>query len=246
MPQPGQFPPLPDAQAGAQPWSRDVQQAFGIIAGHYSSAVRLLREEDTNYSRLRYHSDRLTNETVPLLDALHTEVASEQWIVSACEALGQLVIQLVQAECDANAKHVLYCCIYATDIDLSCVVFSDRTRTARPDLVQTEQTGAPGRPKKVVDVLWLANAVAPNRRITQKRLAQILGIHRNTLRARLKEKGLAPKFITLTDRELEIIVKMFKIYKPESGLRYLVGFLRQQNARVQRKRVQQMLRASAS
>ncbi|KAJ6447885.1 hypothetical protein C8R45DRAFT_770948, partial [Mycena sanguinolenta] len=66
-------------------------------------------------------------------------------------------------------------------------------------------------------------------------LAKALGIHRNTLSARLKEAGVLHKFSALRRSDLDKLVKAFRMIKPDSGIRYLIGFLRAHGIRVQRR-----------
>ncbi|TDL26459.1 hypothetical protein BD410DRAFT_705102, partial [Rickenella mellea] len=68
-------------------------------------------------------------------------------------------------------------------------------------------------------------------------LAKMLGLHRNTLRYYLRLYGVERKFTELSDDDLDKLVRVFKTTKPESGIRYLVGFLRRHGLRVQRRRV---------
>ncbi|KAJ7183708.1 hypothetical protein C8R46DRAFT_814028, partial [Mycena filopes] len=67
------------------------------------------------------------------------------------------------------------------------------------------------------------------------KLALALGIHRNTLSARLKEAGVLHKFSALRKSDLDKLVKGFRSIKPDSGIRYLVGFLRTHGIRVQKR-----------
>jgi hypothetical protein len=79
--------------------------------------------------------------------------------------------------------------------------------------------------------------MSPKRRITLTKLAKLLGIHRHTLRTYLKHYNVDYKFATLSDGDLDILVKVFRSANPESGVRYLVGFLRTHGLRLQRARV---------
>ncbi|KAJ6448596.1 hypothetical protein C8R47DRAFT_1261122, partial [Mycena vitilis] len=67
------------------------------------------------------------------------------------------------------------------------------------------------------------------------KLAKVLGIHRNTLSARLKEAGVLRKFSCLRKSDLDKLVKGFRNLKPDSGIRYLIGFLRSHGLRVQKR-----------
>ncbi|KAH7908743.1 hypothetical protein BJ138DRAFT_969352, partial [Hygrophoropsis aurantiaca] len=66
-------------------------------------------------------------------------------------------------------------------------------------------------------------------------LADALGMHRNTLRHYLKQNNVYHRYSSIPDDDLDILVKVFKSQKPDSGLRYLVGFLRSHGVRVQRR-----------
>jgi hypothetical protein len=98
-----------------------------------------------------------------------------------------------------------------------------------------------GRPRKVIEPVWLADAISDHRRVTLQSLADGLGIHRNTLRNYLKRYGVYQRYSDLSDHDLDILTKRFKRVKPSSGLRYLIGFLRTHGVKVQRQRVRKSL-----
>ncbi|KAF8837778.1 hypothetical protein BDN67DRAFT_880416, partial [Paxillus ammoniavirescens] len=66
-----------------------------------------------------------------------------------------------------------------------------------------------------------------------QKIAGVLGMHRNTLHCYLKKHNVYHRFSMISDCDLDILVKVFKSHKPNSGLRYLVGFLRAHGLRVQ-------------
>ena len=101
----------------------------------------------------------------------------------------------------------------------------------------TEHTGQVGRPKKQINDSWLQQAVSTKRNLSRKLLAQLLGIHRNTLRHKLQEIGLHRRYSELTDNDIDLILKLYKRLRPESGLRYTTGFLRHHGLKLQRQRV---------
>jgi Bacterial regulatory protein, Fis family len=103
--------------------------------------------------------------------------------------------------------------------------------------VTTVRSGKRGRPQKVINLEFLQDATNPKRRIALKTLAEKLGMHRNTLHYKLKALGIDNKFSALTDNDLDTLVKVFRQQQPESGLRYLTGFLRKHGLKVQRRRV---------
>ncbi|KAJ7812733.1 hypothetical protein B0H14DRAFT_2377455, partial [Mycena olivaceomarginata] len=69
-------------------------------------------------------------------------------------------------------------------------------------------------------------------------LARMLGVSRHTLLARMREHNVLHKFSgAFSSRNWISFVKKFRAEKPDSGIRYLVGFLRAQGLRIQRRRV---------
>lgn len=105
------------------------------------------------------------------------------------------------------------------------------------DPVTTVKSGKSGRPRKEIDVEFLQDAMSSQRRISISTLARTLGIDRHVLSRRLKEAGISTKFSALRKSDLDELVKGFRTTKPESGLRYLAGFLRQRGLKIQKRRV---------
>ncbi|KAJ6462901.1 hypothetical protein C8R45DRAFT_762956, partial [Mycena sanguinolenta] len=66
-------------------------------------------------------------------------------------------------------------------------------------------------------------------------LADLLKCHRTTLYRRMKKHGLSRQYAALSNNDLDALVRGFKRDRPESGLRYLMGFLRMHGIRVQRR-----------
>ncbi|KAI6137741.1 hypothetical protein BKA82DRAFT_90483, partial [Pisolithus tinctorius] len=64
-------------------------------------------------------------------------------------------------------------------------------------------------------------------------LARILGVSRMTLWRTMRKHGLKRSYTLLSNDELDVLVKAFKIRKPESGFRYLLGHLRCNGIRIQ-------------
>ncbi|KAG2114097.1 hypothetical protein BD769DRAFT_1333404, partial [Suillus cothurnatus] len=64
-------------------------------------------------------------------------------------------------------------------------------------------------------------------------LANILGVHRNTLWLYMKHHGVERKYSELTNADLDVLVSEFKKKRPDSGIRYIIGFLRRHGIRVQ-------------
>jgi hypothetical protein len=103
--------------------------------------------------------------------------------------------------------------------------------------VSVSHSGRIGRPSKTLDTSWLQDAVSGRRHLKMNAIATLLGIHRNTLRYKLRTMGLYHRFTHLSDSDLDVILKIWKRLRPSSGLRYAAGFLRRHGIRIQKERV---------
>ncbi|KAG1738583.1 hypothetical protein EDD22DRAFT_737993, partial [Suillus occidentalis] len=56
-------------------------------------------------------------------------------------------------------------------------------------------------------------------------LSEMLRVHRNTLRCYMKCYGVKRKYSNLTNVDLDCLVTEFKKEQPDSGIRYMIGFL---------------------
>ena len=102
--------------------------------------------------------------------------------------------------------------------------------------------GLRGRPKKIINVEFLKEAVSNSRHIPCTELARVLGVHRNTLRLYMKSQGIERRYTCISDADLDKLINEFKARRPESGIRYIVGFLRKSGIRVQYRRIIQSVR----
>ena len=93
-----------------------------------------------------------------------------------------------------------------------------------------------------MNVELLKEAMNPTRRISKVLLAEKLGIHRNTLRAKIKENSINSSFTEISDDDLDQIVKGYLENHPSSGRRYVTGRLRTQGLRIQRWRLEQSIK----
>ena len=107
----------------------------------------------------------------------------------------------------------------------------------KPVTVEHTARGASGRPRKHLNVKFLQDAMDLKRNISISKLAKVIGVHRNTLRYYLKFHDINTKFSSISDRNLDFLIKMFQHTKPDFGIRYLVGFLRCHGLKVQIERV---------
>ena len=93
-----------------------------------------------------------------------------------------------------------------------------------------------------IDPSVLQQAFSSNRKISISALARAVGVHRNTLKKQLRLLNIDHQFTPIPDQELDILLRAFKELRPESGVRYALGFLRNEGLRIQRDRVKQSLR----
>ena len=98
-------------------------------------------------------------------------------------------------------------------------------------------TGAPGRPRKVIDPQALADATAPHRKLSTAKIARMLGVSRKHLRQHMKLYGIDRSFSTISDEELDTIIRDYKHRRPKSGLSYIRGYLISIGFRIPKERV---------
>lgn len=117
------------------------------------------------------------------------------------------------------------------------LLFREDSHIGSIDPVVTVKTGKRGRPRKEVDYEFLHDAMSGSRGISVTKLAKALHMDRHVLSKRLAEAGVSRAFTGLRRSDLDELVKGFRTVKPNSGVRYLIGFLRQRGLRVQKRRV---------
>ena len=106
--------------------------------------------------------------------------------------------------------------------------------------MQRRQCGR-GRPAFEFNQEWLANAISPTRRLSLQKLAQTLGVHRNTLRRHLQINGLAKRFSDITDTDIDILVRHYKLGRPNAGLRFVLASFKSHGLNIQRERIRMSL-----
>jgi hypothetical protein len=108
-----------------------------------------------------------------------------------------------------------------------------------PTITEVRVPGRRGRPRKQFNEQLLKDALAPHRKISVARLARVLHVHPNTLRAHLKLHGnrVYSRFSDITDAEIDILIRWFRHKYPKSGIRYATGYLRSNSIRVPKRRV---------
>lgn len=73
----------------------------------------------------------------------------------------------------------------------------------------------------------------PTRRIKVAELAKRLKVHRKTLEARLRDHNIEYKFSTISNADLDQLVKNYLLEKP-SSIRYLTAYLRRKGLKLQK------------
>lgn len=226
------FPPLPQHSLGR--WPADIDAAHRTLKKMYDQALYVLRSDDgfPNPTRVSFHIDALTSTALPILEALvpcssashdGNEYLPQDWVVSVAELIGKAVRDL------QDMAHV--------------VDTLEQQELSFPELVTEFKDGQQGRPQKSISLDFLIEVVMNNsRHINLSELARILGVSRMTLWRTMRKHGLKRSYTLLSNDELDVLVKAFKIRKPESGFRYLLGHLRCNGIRIQQKRIWQSLR----
>jgi len=117
------------------------------------------------------------------------------------------------------------------------ICFSDTLAIGHVKPVEVVHTGHRGPPRKKPNLALLQAAMAPGCHISVSKLAQIIGIHWNTLCFYLKKYKIDYQHTPISDGDLDLLVKHFRSTKPQTGLRYLSGSLRRHGLHIQRQRI---------
>ncbi|KAL4065547.1 hypothetical protein V8B97DRAFT_1875227 [Scleroderma yunnanense] len=102
-----------------------------------------------------------------------------------------------------------------------------------PQPVTEVHTGLRGCPSKIIDDNFLQEAFSNSRQIMCTELAHTLGVHRNTLCIYMQCHNIEQKYTEISDVDLDNLVSEFKKRQPESGIRYIIGFMRTHGVHVQ-------------
>ena len=88
----------------------------------------------------------------------------------------------------------------------------------------------------------MADVMSTRHKITLKALAEAINVHPNTLRHQLRMHDLYRRFSKISDHDLNILIHHYKKNKPNSGMRYVIGFLKHHGLRIQKTHVRMALR----
>lgn len=105
-------------------------------------------------------------------------------------------------------------------------------------MITTTKTGGRGRPQKVISEEFLKEAFRPGRNITVPQLAASINVHKSTIKRYMRLYNIVrPPFSDISNKSLDILVKDYKEAHPNTGIRYLRGYLSQHGMRVPRRRI---------
>ncbi|KAG9040593.1 hypothetical protein FS837_000419 [Tulasnella sp. UAMH 9824] len=86
--------------------------------------------------------------------------------------------------------------------------------------IQTAQTGLPGRPRKVINPIYLKRALSNRQMVSIAELARILGVCRSTIYRYMKLYNIDRRWSNITDGQLDVLLHAYRLHRPESGLQY--------------------------
>ena len=117
--------------------------------------------------------------------------------------------------------------------------FSEKSNVSEVQVITRGRlAGKRGRPRKVIADSFLREAFKTGRNISISRVATTLGVHRNTVKNYMKLYKINRKpYSTVSDSVLDSTIKAFKDRHPNTGIRYVRGFLLERGIRVQRTRI---------
>lgn len=110
-----------------------------------------------------------------------------------------------------------------------------------PEVVHTIQTGKRGRPRKWINPRFLRMALSVSNNISITALAEAIHVSRKTVYRYMKLFGISRQYSPLTDGQIDVLLQAYRLERPTSGIRYIMGFLRERGLRVQRQKVVESL-----
>lgn len=91
------LPALPECE---HPWPQNIYAADGIIRNIYNGAIRMLRSNDAEPTRVAYHYDTLSSEALPLLEAIKSDSSDadhqllHDWLLACASLVGEAAAML--------------------------------------------------------------------------------------------------------------------------------------------------------
>jgi len=81
-------------------WPENIYAADGIIHNIYNAAIRMLRSNDAEPTRVAYHYDALSAEALPLLEAIESDSSPDDyrllrdWLLACARLIGEVATML--------------------------------------------------------------------------------------------------------------------------------------------------------
>ena len=99
------------------------------------------------------------------------------------------------------------------------------------DVVSTKkESKSCGWLQKRINQEFLSKAFGPGQNISISKVTEAIGINRKTLHKEMKIYGIAQApFTSISDEDLNSLVKEYKIEHPNAGIRYICGSLHTKN-----------------
>jgi hypothetical protein len=158
-----------------------------------------------------------------------------QHLLGACHLFGQC------RKC--NTGPVSACLREVLLNDGLIIYHRDERDVEHMDLTSVQRSGQAGRPKIKINDAFLREAFSDGRNITITEVAELLGVHRNTVQIKLKQLGIKARVYTdIDDAELDGIMRTFLLSHPDAGYPYCHGHLRSIGIKIQKRRIQDSLR----
>lgn len=111
-------------------------------------------------------------------------------------------------------------------------------RVSEIGVIAVEKGEGRGRPRKVISEAFLREVFRPGRNISIAQLARSLNISKSTIKRYMEQYNIQRQpFSSISDASLDTIIKDHKVTHPNTGIRYIRGYLAQQGIRVQRERI---------
>lgn len=107
--------------------------------------------------------------------------------------------------------------------------------------VTLTHTGGRGRPRKIINPIYLRRALSNRQMVSIAELARILGVCRSTVYRYMKLYSIDRRWSNITDGQLDTLLRAYRLHRPESGLQYIMGFIRKYGLRIQRIRLKEAI-----
>jgi hypothetical protein len=103
--------------------------------------------------------------------------------------------------------------------------------------VRTVSSKTRGRPRLLIDADWLAGVVSPAKGYSIKMIAKLCHVSTKTVRSQLREHRIDFGYSKISQNLLDHLCRLYKDRKPNSGYRYILGWLKSHNIKVTKQAV---------